>query len=93
MEKNRKDTVEAYNDLNFQVDPREYSHVSAFLHDLGIDRVRLITNNPRKVRALEDDAITVERVPVVVGINHWNIHYIETKKNKLGHLIDLDIPR
>lgn len=93
MEKYRKDTVEAYTDLQFELDPRRYSHVSAFLHDLGIDRVRLITNNPRKVNALQDDGLTVERVPVVVGINHWNIHYIEAKKQKLGHLIDIDMPR
>jgi GTP cyclohydrolase II len=92
MERHRKDTVEAYHELNFEVDPRKYSHVSDFLHELGIDRVRLITNNPRKVEALEQDGIAVERIPVVVGINHWNIRYIETKKHKLGHLIDLDIP-
>jgi GTP cyclohydrolase II len=91
MERYRKDTVEAYTDLNYEVDPRGYSHVSHFLRELGIDRVRLITNNPRKVEALESDGIHVERIPVVVGINHWNIHYIEAKKNKLGHMIDLEI--
>jgi GTP cyclohydrolase II len=91
MERYRKDTVEAYHDLNFEVDPRTYSHVGEFLHELGVKKVRLITNNPRKVEALEAEGIIVERVPVVVGINHWNIHYIETKKYKLGHLIDLDL--
>jgi ribokinase len=92
MENNDVDTVDAYSELNYDVDSREYSHVASFLKGLGISRVRLITNNPRKVHALQRSGIEVQRVPVIVGINHWNIHYIETKKKKLNHLIGTEVP-
>ena len=93
QERNRVDTVEAYSRLHYELDQRGYSHVASFLRSLGITRVRLITNNPRKVQALQDADIAVQRIPVVVGVNHWNIHYIETKRDKLGHLFDvIDLP-
>jgi GTP cyclohydrolase II len=91
MEEQGVDTVEAYRELNYSVDGRGYGHVAAFLRGLGVYKVRLITNNPRKVVALEKAGVTVERVPVVVGINHWNAHYMAAKRNKLGHFIDVPL--
>lgn len=90
MQEHGVDTVEAYTRLDYPLDARSYDHVAKFLSDFGIDRVRLITNNPRKVYALENKGITVDRVPVVVGVNHWNARYLEVKKDKLGHLIDVE---
>ena len=59
------------------------------LRDLGIRRVRLLTNNPRKVAALEQYGITVsERIPLVIHANPANERYLRTKKEKLGHLIE-----
>lgn len=92
MQEHDLDTVEAYNRLDYEIDRRRYAHVGGFLRELGITRVRLLTNNPRKVSALEDAGIRVERVAVIVGINHWNAGYIATKRNKLGHLIDVALP-
>lgn len=92
METHRVDTVDAYKDLDYELDPRSYDHVIQFLREIGISRIRLITNNPRKISALTDAGIRVERVPAIVGINHWNIDYIQTKRRKLGHIIDLVPP-
>lgn len=84
-----KDTVEANEALGFKADLREYWFAAQMLRDLGIRRVRLLTNNPRKVAALEQYGITVsERIPLVIHANPANERYLRTKKEKLGHLIE-----
>ena len=81
------DTVEANTVLGFADDLREYSVAIGVLRRLGLQRVRLLTNNPRKIQALETAGIAVERVAINVGENRHNRHYLATKKNKNGHLL------
>jgi 3,4-dihydroxy 2-butanone 4-phosphate synthase/GTP cyclohydrolase II len=82
------DTVEANIHLGFDPDPRDYSVAAQILFDLGIEKVRLLTNNPRKVSGLEDYGLEVtERVPLVVPANQQNRHYLRTKQEKMGHLL------
>lgn len=88
MEKHGTDSVEAYTHLNYELDPRRYSHVAAFLREMHIPHVRLLTNNPQKIQSLESHGIRVERVPLITGVTRWNSTYLATKRNKLGHLID-----
>ena len=81
------DTVEANENLGFAADQREYHLAVAILNELKVSAVELMTNNPRKVSALEAEGITVsKRIPVVVGDNPHNADYLATKKGKLGHL-------
>lgn len=83
------DTVEANEQLGFSADMRDYSLCSAMLGHLNIGSVRLLTNNPRKVKALADLGIEViERLPLHFGHNPHNLKYLATKKGKLGHLLD-----
>ncbi len=83
-----KDTVEANEALGFKADLREYWFAVQMLKYMGITRVKLMTNNPRKVDALKQYGIdVVERVPLLVGANPSNKRYLQTKKEKLGHLI------
>ncbi len=82
------DTVEANHALGFKADLREYWMAANMLKDLGVKKVRLMTNNPRKISDLAKYGIeVVERVPVVIDPNPRNEHYLKTKKNKLGHLL------
>ncbi|CAA9503714.1 MAG: GTP cyclohydrolase II [uncultured Sphingomonas sp.] len=81
------DTVEANRRLGFADDARDYSLAAAMLRALGHDRVRLLTNNPAKVRGLEEAGITVaERVAHHMPANPHNADYLETKQTKSGHL-------
>jgi GTP cyclohydrolase II len=81
------DTVEANRRLGFADDERDYAHAAAMLRALGIDRVRLLTNNPDKVAGLEEAGIAVvERVPHHMPANPHNADYLETKRRKSGHL-------
>ncbi len=81
------DTVEANERLGFGADLRDYSGCKAMLDHLNISRVRLLTNNPRKVAALAELGIDVaERIPLHTGRNPHNSKYLETKMGKLGHL-------
>ena len=82
------DTVEANEALGFAADMRDYSMCQPMLEHLGVHAVRLMTNNPRKVAALQKFNVNVvERVPLQVGKNSHNEHYLETKMGKLGHLM------
>jgi len=84
------DTVEANHALGFKADFRDFSLAAAILHDLRIPRVRLLTNNPRKVRALSDGGIEiVERLPCDVGPTAHSLAYLRTKKQKMGHTLAL----
>ena len=83
------DTVEANEALGFKPDLRDYGIGAQILVDLGIRQVRLMTNNPRKVVALKGYGLTiVERVPLVVPPTDLNARYLETKRRKMGHLLD-----
>jgi 3,4-dihydroxy 2-butanone 4-phosphate synthase / GTP cyclohydrolase II len=83
------DTVEANLHLGFRPDERDYGVGAQILADLGVIRVRLMTNNPAKTRGLETYGIEVsERVPLVVGENPNNARYLATKREKMGHLLD-----
>ena len=83
------DTVEANEQLGFAPDLRDYGIGAQILRDLGVRRLRLLTNNPRKVVSLQGYGIdVVERVPLHVGENPYNETYLATKRAKLGHLGD-----
>jgi len=83
------DTVEANEQLGFAPDLRDYGIGAQILADLGVRKMRLLTNNPRKVAALEGYGMQiVERVPLHAGQNPYNERYLETKIAKLGHLAD-----
>jgi GTP cyclohydrolase II len=81
------DTVEANEKLGFKADQREFALPAEILHHLGIQKVRLLSNNPDKVSALENSGIkVVERVPCEVEPNAHAENYLKTKKEKMGHL-------
>ncbi len=83
-----KDTVEANLALGFQADQREYGIGAQILAELGLKRILLMTNNPRKFVGLEGYGLEiVERVPLEVPASDRNVHYLKTKKEKLGHLL------
>jgi len=81
------DTVEANEQLGFGADMRDYSILAPMLKHLQIKAVRLMTNNPRKVAALEENGVeVVERIALKTGSNPHNEKYLQTKAGKLGHL-------
>jgi 3,4-dihydroxy 2-butanone 4-phosphate synthase/GTP cyclohydrolase II len=87
------DTVEANERLGFPPDPRDYGIGAQILVDLGIKKIRLMTNNPRKRAGLSGYGLQiVERVPIEVKPNEFNRRYLETKRTKLGHLLFNIIP-
>jgi 3,4-dihydroxy 2-butanone 4-phosphate synthase/GTP cyclohydrolase II len=83
------DTVEANEALGFLPDLRNYGIGAQILHDLGVRKMRLITNNPRKIKGLEGYGLSVvERVPLEIVPTKDNIHYLKTKREKLGHILE-----
>ena len=81
------DTVEANRALGFPADIRDYGDGAQILRDLGVRRLRLLTNNPKKVIGLEGYGLEiVERIPIEVAANPRNERYLQTKRDKLGHL-------
>jgi len=88
LQEQGKDTVEANLALGFPADLRDYGVGAQILSDLGIKKARLMTNNPRKIIGLEGYGIeVVERVPVEMSAKPENSRYLNTKKDKLGHLL------
>ncbi len=86
------DTVEANHQLGFPADLRDYHVAAKILHDLGFTRIRLLTNNPKKVDGLIRGGIEVlERVPLVVQPTKSNQLYMKTKREKLGHLLPTEL--
>jgi len=83
------DTVQANLDLGFKADLRDYGIGAQILVQLGLKQIRLMTNNPRKIVGIEGYGIeVVERVPLETTPHDKNIHYLNTKKTKLGHLLN-----
>ncbi|MFC1948297.1 bifunctional 3,4-dihydroxy-2-butanone-4-phosphate synthase/GTP cyclohydrolase II [Chloroflexota bacterium] len=90
LQDNGLDTVEANIALGFAPDLREYGIGAQILVDLGLHEIRFLTNNPKKIIGFEGYGLkVVEQVPVVVSPNPHNIGYLETKKNKMGHLLEI----
>lgn len=84
------DTVEANHRLGLPADARNYDFCREMLGELGVKKLRVMTNNPRKLKALENLGFEViDRVPLVVGSGVHNKSYLKTKANRLGHLLDL----
>ncbi|MBK6764877.1 MAG: GTP cyclohydrolase II [bacterium] len=84
------DTVDANHALGFDDDERDYRVAAEMLKSLGVESVRLLSNNPKKVSGLEANGITVtERVPHQLPSNPHNHHYLKTKARKSGHLLDV----
>ena len=83
------DTVQANEELGFAADSRDYGFSAAALRLLGVSRIRLLSNNPDKVRQLQDAGIrVVERVPCRPRTSRTSQAYLETKRTKMGHLLD-----
>jgi len=84
------DTVEANERLGLDVDSRRYEQCAEILRDLGLWKVRVLSNNPAKIRALEQSGLkVVERVALEVQPEEAAMRYLRTKKEKMGHLIDV----
>ena len=85
------DTVEANKLLGFSPDLRDYGIGAQILADLGLRKIRLLTNNPKKVVGLEGHGLeVVETMPIIAKPNPINVHYLETKQKKLGHLLGIE---
>lgn len=88
LQENGLDTVDANIKLGFPPDLRDYGAGAQILADLGLRSIRLLTNNPMKIKALEGYGLEiVERVPIVVEPNEYDKHYLDTKKVRMGHLL------
>ena len=83
------DTVDANNHLGLPTDARSYEAAAEIIRLLGIESVALITNNPEKIKGLRDNDVTVtDRIPVIIRSNLHNKRYLQTKMERLGHLLE-----
>jgi len=79
-------TIEANHQLGFRADERTYEMVTFILKYFNIQKVKLLTNNPNKINALQDIEI-IERIPIIIDSNKYNEEYLNVKRNDMGHLI------
>ena len=79
-------TVEANHQLGFRADERTYEIVTTILHHFGIRKIKLLTNNPDKVKSISDIEI-VQRVPIIIDSNKYNEDYLNVKRDEMGHLL------
>jgi GTP cyclohydrolase II len=83
-----KNTIEANLELGFKVDQRTYDVVAEVFKDFGLKKIRLLTNNPKKVEIVEQTGVEIaERIPVIIEPNPHNEGYLKTKKEQMGHLL------
>ena len=83
-----RNTIEANLELGFAQDERDYSVVGYILEDLGVEKLKLITNNPEKIKYVESLGVKiVERIPAIIKANVHNEGYLATKKDQMGHLL------
>ena len=88
LQEDGADTVEANHQLGFKEDERTYETVSGMIKFLAIKKLDLMTNNPKKIKALKDMGVEVnQRIPLSTDTNKYNEKYISTKITKLGHLL------
>jgi len=86
------DTVQANIQLGFMPDKRDYGIGAQICRDLGLTKIRIMTNNPKKISRLEVYGIKiVEQIPLIVEPSKHNIEYLRTKKHRLGHILDEDL--
>lgn len=91
MQEHGYDTVEANEKLGFAPDERQYDQAIAILHQLGIIKINLLTNNPDKIAQLQLGDIEInERIPLEIAPNNYDENYLITKKNKFHHLLNLE---
>lgn len=85
------DTVEANKRLGFEPDLRDYGVGAQILRDLGLNKIRILTNNPKKIVGLEGYGLTVvDRIPIEIEPNEVNVGYLTTKKEKMGHMLSMN---
>ncbi|MBU3014872.1 GTP cyclohydrolase II [Poseidonibacter lekithochrous] len=83
-----RNTIEANVELGFKEDERDYRIVKHVFNDLNINKVKLITNNPNKIEYVKSIGVEiVERIPAITKINKYNEHYLNTKKDQMGHML------
>lgn len=76
--------------LGYPADMRDYGMAAQILKDLGLNSIRLITNNPEKIRGLEEYGLSViERIPIIIKANEKNRFYLEVKQKRMGHLLNI----
>jgi 3,4-dihydroxy 2-butanone 4-phosphate synthase/GTP cyclohydrolase II len=86
LQENGRDTVEANIELGFKMDERDYGIGAQILRDLGLSKIKLLTNNPKKRAGLIGYGLEiVENVGIVIEPNPHNVNYLQTKKDKMGH--------
>jgi 3,4-dihydroxy 2-butanone 4-phosphate synthase/GTP cyclohydrolase II len=91
LQEKGKDTVEANEALGLLPDLRDYGIGAQILAHLGIRKLRMMTNNPKKIIGLKGYGLeVVDRVPIIVEANRKNIEYLRTKQKKMGHMLDLE---
>ena len=90
LQEEGRDTVQANLDLGFKADERDYGVGASILREIGLGKIRLLTNNPKKRAGLEGYGIQIiENVQLEIEPNEYNAFYLSTKKNKMGHFLEL----